>query len=393
MKLRIALGSAIVFLGLLLLSISWVLSSWRLAEYPRQCNQAVATEDWERLGEVSQQWIQDAPRSSVAWFFLGKSQHARQSYVEAFESFAHVPLTEPRGVEAATLRLEIQFHVLHQPLLALKIADEILQVEPGNFDARRNRVYFYALTMSRPEMMAEIRKLIEVGGDLPEHYLYLLNVDDLWFVDGAEIVQRWLDQAPDSRLLQVSQVIQRAKRARGRTLDAAGPETLRHYTDVLNEIERMDEECRKFPAYLEFRMLKSSDDGNVAEMGQWLSQVSDSMSADPVFWFYRGWYASRQARLDEAEDSYQHALSLHPLSSKTMHELSQLLRTKGDTLNAGRVASLASRGTSIVLEARKLAHFQDAPPQMFQAIAEWAAECKDFAVAQGIHRHQNPNVR
>jgi tetratricopeptide (TPR) repeat protein len=392
-RVRTAWGSGIVVLILLLVGGNWLAGRWRLAEFPGQCNQAVTAEDWERLEELSRDWIEREPQSGVAWFWLGKSQHARQNYTEAFESFSHVPLTGPRGIEAATLRLEIQFHVLHQPLSALKIADEILQIEPNNFDARRNRVYFYAMTMQRAELMAEIRQLIRVGGDLPEHYLYLINVDDLWFIDGAEIVQRWRDQAPESQLLKVSHLIQKAKRARGNTLDATGPAAAQAYTDVLAELDLLDEECRKFTSYLEFRMLNASDDGDVAEMGRWLSLVTDSMATDPVFWYYKGWYASRQARIDEAEESYREALRLHPLSRKARHDWSQLLRNQGDTSQAGRVAALAAQGTSIVLEVRRLPHFREAPPQMLRAIAAWATDCSDFEVAQGIHRHQNPNVR
>lgn len=382
-----------VVLVLLVSGVSWLVTHWRIAEYPGRCNRAVTAEDWEGLEAVSREWIQDAPRSGVAWFWLGKSQHARQQYAEAFESFAHVPLRGPRGIEAANLRLEIQFHVLHQPLEALQIADEILQLEPANFDARRNRVYFYAMTMQRPEMLAEIRQLIKVGGDLPEHYLYLLNLDDLWFVDGAEIVQRWRDQAPNSRLLKVSHLIQKAKRARGRTLDATGPEAAQAYSEVLAELDQLDDESRKIASHLEFRMLKASDEGDVEGMGRWLSQVTDSMATDPVFWYYRGWYESKLARTDEAEKSYGEALRLHPLSCTARHGLSQMLRQKGDASQAGQVAALAAEGTSIVLEVRRLPHFREAPPQMFLAIAEWATRCSDFEIAQGIHRHQFPNVR
>ena len=218
MKHRTAWGTGIAVLILLLAALNWLAGRWRLAEYPGQCNQAVTAEDWEKLEAVSREWIRDVPQSGMAWFWLGKSLHQRQKYTEAFEAFAHVPLRGPRGIEAANLRLEIQFHVLNQPLAALQIADEILQIEPGNFDARRNRVYFYAMTMQRPELIAEIRKIIEVGGDLPEHYLYFINIDDLWFMDGAEIVRRWRDEAPDSNLLKVSELIQRAKRARATTM-------------------------------------------------------------------------------------------------------------------------------------------------------------------------------
>ena len=201
----------------------WFSRQWRLSQYPEKCRIAATLEEWSELEVHAQAWVNTSPREEIAWFWLGQSLRGQERFAEALLAFQNVTLRGPRGIDAATARLEILFHVQQQPIAALQIADEILLVDPNNVDALRHRIYFDAMTMQRPQMVADIRRCIDAGGDLPEHYLYILSLEELWFIDGPEVIQKWLTRTPQSPLLQVSHLVQMVKQARGAYLTSPTP--------------------------------------------------------------------------------------------------------------------------------------------------------------------------
>ena len=371
----------------------WAHREWQLSELPGLCNAAANLEAWEELEIPAKRWVKLSPREAIAWFWLGQALRGQSRFDEAFEAYGHVPLRGPRGIEAATARLEIQFHVLHEPISALRIADEILTLEPKNPDALRHQIYFHAMTMQRPQMMAGIRRIIESGGDLPEHYLYLLNVEDLWFSDGPEVTEKWQLKSPDSPRLQASYLVQLAKRARAISRTTPGPNSDAEFQKIVSEFEHYASSLANLPQVLEFHLFMATDGGQVDEVAQQLALVPDDSVDDPVFWKYRGWYATQTSNLEDAERSYQEAIRLNPLGCQTRHEYAQLLRTLGRASEAAPQQALAARGTALVVEARQLKHLRDAPPRLLQGISQYAADCGDWQSANGIHRHQNPNTR
>ncbi len=385
--------AACVVLASLTAGALWVQRQLRLSEFPGQCNAAANIQAWDELEQHAHTWLQTDAKAGIAWFWLGEAQRGQQKFEESFESFGHVPLRGPRGIDAATARLEIQFHVFHQPVEALRIADEILAVEPAHADARRNRIYFDELTMQRTQMLQEIPKIIDSGGDLPDHYLYLMNLEDLWLMDGQEILEKWVSKSPDSVLLRASLLVQQAKRARATTLTTPGPQSEAAYQAVLTQLAGQSLAVHQIPSVLEFLILRAVDQGQVEEVGRLLSQVSDESAQDPGFWRHRGWYAQQTGDVAEAERSYQEAIRLHPLGYQTRHAYAQLLRSQGRTAEAGKQQVLAARGTALVDEIRKLPHLKDAPHALLREIARLAGDCGAWSVSNGIHRHQNPNVR
>ena len=370
----------------------WGRHVWKLSEFPGLCNAAANLENWSELEVHARAWTQANPGEAIAWYRLGEALQGQKQYEEAFDAFRHVPLRGPRGIDAATARLEIQFHVLHLPMEALRIADQILSIEPEHADARRNRIYFDAMTMQRSQLTQEIHRVIETGGDLPDHYLYLLNLEDLWFMDGPELVEQWALKSPDSVFLKASQLVQAAKRARAATFTAPGLQADTTYQEILAEIDSQGDEFHKVPSVLEFQILLAAEKGQLEEVGRLLALVPDEAANDPLFWKYRGWYAIQTGNPDEADRCYLEAIRLHPLSSLARHEYAQFLRTRGRTDEAGQVQSLASRGTALVQETRRLIHLKDAPSKLLQEISRLAGDCREWQVSNGIHRHQNPNL-
>lgn len=380
--------------GVILASLSYAIHrAWRLSVLPGVCNTAARLESWEELETNAREWTTLKPNHSMAWFWLGLSQRGQGQYNEAFDSFEHVPLRGARGIDAAVARLELQFHLFHEPIEALKIAEEIERLEPDNIDALRHQIYFYAMTMRRPQMVAKIRQVTHQGGDIPEHYLYLLNLEDLWFSDGPDVTAKWEEHDPQSALLHVSHVVQEAKVARAAWRTSPGRLTEEAYQRWIQVCERLPDKLSEYSQVLEFRLDNAQAAGEVAQVGALLARVDDQDTDDPTFWRYRAWYAFRVGNLLEAESSYHEVIRLNPMSIKARHEFAQFLRSQGKTKEASQQQTLADRGTTLVAQVQKLTHLRDATPQLLSQIAQFASDCGDWETSNGIYKHQDPNMR
>jgi predicted Zn-dependent protease len=139
---------------------------------------------------------------------------------------------------------------------------------------------------------------------------------------------------------------------------------------------------------LDTLLLLAVDQGDIEEVARLLELVPEEAASDPVFWKYRGWYATRVDDANQAEDSYRHALMLHPLAWQTRHELANLLRGKGQADEAAKLHSIAGQGTALISDSRRLAHAQKISNDWLARLAKYATECGDFPVVNGIVRRR-----
>jgi tetratricopeptide (TPR) repeat protein len=171
---------------------------WRVSDFSRLCLAAEKKQDWPALEQLSREWSRLEPEEAVAWYWLGKSLQAQSRYEESVEAFQHVQISEPRGFDAAIAQMQILFQLLHKPAEAIEIADRLLEADPGLPDPRRYRIYFLAMTLQRGNLLKEIREAIRYRADLPDHYIYLMTLEDLIFRDGDVVTHNWLQRDPDN---------------------------------------------------------------------------------------------------------------------------------------------------------------------------------------------------
>lgn len=359
----------------------------RVDQLTRLCAEAFRQHDWQKLEGSARESLM-LRGTPLAWYWLGSALKGQGKFAEAKSAFEKVPLHGIRGIDAAIERMEITFHVELRPLEAIEAAQRLLERDPRLASPRRHLVYFYAMTLQRPQLLREIRRAIEYHVDLPEHYIYLLTLEDLSFKDAEEITTRWLSGTPDSPFLQTIVEVQRLRVARNEARQTPSPELTQHYSDMRNAFLAAHDASTAPLSVLETLLLLAMDRGDVPEAGRLLALVPVEAGDDPTFWRYRGWYAMRNGDLTQAEDSYREALSLHPEGWQTRHEYANILRAKGDVRSAARYQATAGLGTKLISESRRLEHVQKVSMPWLLEMATYAAKCDDLSTANAIYRRQ-----
>lgn len=367
----------------------WQIHSERRG-FPARCLAAEQRRDWRGLESLSRQWLRLAPDESVAWFWLGEALRAQHRFEDAARAYQHVPLDRIRGIDAAVERMQLLFHVFHDPVAALEIADRLLRIDDRLAAPVRNRIYYFAMTSQRPALLREIRRAIEIQADVPAHFVYLMTLEEIGFSDADQVTAQWLEHDPDHRFHRTVNLAHRARNARAAWLTSPSPETKGRLDQLIAEVSEAHRQQPRNTVLLEFLMTVAMDHGDADELGRLLTLVPDSAVEDPVFWLWRGRYALQVADIEDARRSLQRAIELHPLSFQARHEYAALLRTRNHPEQAGAVQALAAQGTEIVHRIRRLKHAHDVDQAILDAIADYARQCGDWSVANAVYRRREP---
>jgi tetratricopeptide (TPR) repeat protein len=354
----------------------------------QKCAAAFEAKHWQTLETASREWLklESAP---AAWFWLGTALKGQARYLDADLAFQQVPANGIRGIDAAIEHMEIQFHVAERPLNALPLALRLLERDERLASPRRHLIYFYAMTLQRPQFLREFRQALQFRVDLPEHYVYLLALEDLAFRDAETVTAKWAQANPESQFLQTVHAVQLVRSARNEARQTPSPERRERYDRIRDAFVAAHHEDSPSLMVLDTLLLLAVDRGDLAEVARLLELVPDEATDDPVFWKYRGWYAAHVDDAVQAEDSFRQALALHPLAWQTRHELANLLRRLGRADEAAKLHTIASQGTELIGESRRLPHAQKVSNDWLARLAKYAEDCGDYQVVNGIVRRRN----
>ncbi len=362
-------------------------------EAEQACALAEQSADWSRLEQLARAWRDWAPQEPVAALYLATALERQGRAAEAAEALQSVRLNGSQDIEAHERLAKLQFGPLDQPLEGLETCEQLLAMDPKNAAARGYKIHFFAMTLQRMRLIEAVREAIDLRVEQPEHYLYLLMIDDLSFRDGLEITSRWLAQHPDSKVLQSAHAVHQARHSRAEALEQPGPDTAAEYAAAQAQLAELLVADPANPAYLEMSMLEAQDNSEVDRLGELLAQVPETHAKDPVFWRYRGWYLSAVGDPEASEQAYRRALELNPLSWQTRSEYASLLRLQQRTREVNAMQRLAADGQQISLAIRHLKHVREVDQDQMRLLAEYAAECSDWQVANGLYRRLPPSNR
>jgi len=362
----------------------------RAAALAAACFQASSKDNWSRVETLAREWSELDPGPTAAWYWLGESLKRRRRFEEAVEAYSRLELTDPRGLDAASGRMEVLFHGLHRVEEALTFGQQALALSPALAEPQRERIYYDAMTLRRGGLIRGIRRAIEHEVDLPDHYSYLLTVDDLFYRDGPDVVGHWLAADPGNAVLQHAQLAQIAMNARAAELTSANEKTRAEHDAARDRLRLALRGAPGDPCLLAPLLISAQDRADVAAVGELLSQVPDSAADDPLFWRIRGWYSMQTGELEQARQAYQEALRIHPLSWSTRNELSNLLRLQGKSQEAAKEQRLAAEGTRLVNEIRRSGHTRQTDRKFLDAVAKYAQECGELTAANAILRRIGP---
>lgn len=361
-------------------------------ELSLQCYQLSQQAHWETLKSTADELIAIASDDSDGWYWKGEALRQLHQFDESIDCFEKVGLDDPRGLDAASVRMELIFHVRNDPLQAIALAGDLLARDPALAEPRRHLIYFFAMTGQRVQLREQVREAIDHNCDLPLHYVYLMTSEDLSFRDAAELTAVWSRQNAESVLLKHASLAQSARLLRGRYLTDPNETTRTAYAAVLDELRLAVQAHSADTLLLEVLCLDAVDRDDVAAVEHYLSQAPSVANDDAEFQFYRGWYAARRDAPADAERSLREAIRLYPLSVRARNELAAVLRLAERPVEAAAMQRLAAEGAQIIGEIRRLDHAGSVTQELLLQISEFASHCEDFAVSQGIYRRLKPRA-
>jgi len=381
----------------LLAAVSWGIWVWwsfrrtsRTAALAASCFQEASRNNWRQVETLALEWSQLDSGPSAAWYWLGEARKHQHRFDEAVAAFSRLELTDPRGMDAAASRMEVLFHGLHRVDEALSLADQVLAISPALAEPRRERIYYFAMTLQRGDLIREIHKAVEHQVDIPDHYSYLLAVDDLFYRDGAEVIGRWRRACPGNSELAFAELAQIGMNARAAELTTPNERTRAEHQRAREDVLNALHDSPGVPVLLGYLLISAQDRGDVREVGELLSQVPDAAADDPLFWRLRGWYAVQSGEMEQAEKAYLEALRLHPLSWLTRNEMSILRRLRGENQEAARMQRLAAEGNRLLNEIRRSGRVRQTDRKFLQSVAKYAQDCGELSLANAIHRRIGP---
>ncbi len=354
----------------------------RSSRFKQRCQEALEQSNWEALVEIAQQWSQLTPEEADVWLFMGEGYLQTGKLEKACTALGRVPSEDEKAIPALIKKAEIEFDLLHLPLVSEKTCLELLKLEPRVAEVRARLIFFYALTLQRVRLIEQIRESIKYGSDPPEAYVYLLLCDHLYFTNGAKVNSVWLKSNPDSEIFQVAAAVQFDE-----IMQRLENQTDENKERMLQSREKIELYLKRYPensALLRYFLQLYTDESQVNDVVRILGMVPSNAGDDSIFWRFRGWYQAATNDLENAEKAYRKSLELTGIDWRSWQGLSEVVRLKGDFKNAERYQKIALRGKKLRQDLLQLPTAKDITDKQLKEIAEYAADCGEDELAEHL---------
>ncbi len=267
-----------------------------------ECDAASKSEQWPRLENLAGQWVQHRPDLALPWLYAAEAASQQGDSIRTAYYLYHLPDSDARTPVALFELSHLQFGALNQPIAGAETCERILRLQPQASEAHRRLLFYYAMSRQRGKLIAEARRAIATGCDVPETYVYLIAADWITFTNGYDVNQRWLQSSPENETFLVAQAYHLVRSAaldeEAELVDESGISRPERLMNVLLE---------RFPhnrEVLAFQLNMASFRGKVDRVAKLLAQAPPSSTEDSRFWRFKGWMHETRHELEEAEKAY-----------------------------------------------------------------------------------------
>ncbi|MAD81037.1 MAG: hypothetical protein CMJ50_09385 [Planctomycetaceae bacterium] len=366
-----------------------VYGRYRVSTLKAACEDAHKSQQWVQLESLATDWIQWQPEVALPWLYAAEAASLQGEELRTATYLYHLPDTDPRSPAALLELSHLQFGKLNQPIAAAATCQRILRVQPDASEAHRRLIFFYAMSRQRARMIAEARRAIQVGCDVPETYLYLIGADWITFTNGYDLNQRWLQSKPEDETFLVAQAFHLV---RSSALDDTSEEK---ESDGRSKSERvMTELLDRFPhnkEILAFHLDLACFRGKEDRVTELLAQVPQDSAEDSRFWRFKGWVHESRQEFAEAERAYLHALKLHPFDGQTLHNMAAICRRNKDLQRVDKYQTLAVLGKDLMRDCLQMPDTQSISNELLQKMVLYADKCGDALVARRLREKTRKN--
>jgi len=203
----------VCFLVLFVVLLAVASPAWKMwlkyrdEQYLAACKDALEAENWELLEIISENWHNDSPENGYPWLYRADAALGLKKHEEAAEFMGSLPEDDPKFAAAMLKRIDLQFSLLNDPLAAEESCKRLLKIEPRTTDAHQRLIFFYAMTYQRTKMVDAIHFAMEKNREPKESFIYLLGKNWLFFSNGYDLNQHWLETYPDEELFHLGRAL------------------------------------------------------------------------------------------------------------------------------------------------------------------------------------------
>lgn len=314
-------------------------------QFKDACAKASDEKEWKRLGLIAEKWLEWDEGNNDALLYQAEAQFQAGQLEEAAESLRRVSDDYQGIVPALIFRGELLYGDLHRPFEAEATWRRILSLAPDNGHAHQRLITFYAMSLQRDKMVAQIRDAFRHHCEPPEAYAYLLLANALGFTDAVVHVRNWRKNSPDDEILEVAEAIYIGKYDDDNIADAFE----KSYLGSGNQAAA-DNCLKKYPQNLEllaYHLERQIYYGNTQRVIELLRSAPPEAIEDSRFWRFRAWLSKEANDYQQALKSLEKSIELDNFSWKSRWDKATILRLIGETDQAKDVQALAMKGKQL----------------------------------------------
>ncbi|MCR9197984.1 MAG: hypothetical protein NXI04_05040 [Planctomycetaceae bacterium] len=377
-----------VVLLLILITAGWwwrQQQTQRIAELKDGVIAAFAQADWERAVNLSTEWTAAEPDSGEAWIRHANALSMTGEHERALAALDSVPPSFDRIIEVRETRLNLLLRDLHRPFACRTACETLLQSEPKNETALHLLIYIDAMLLDLPALNQDLRRAIDASVETPDHYVYLMMLDNFALINGAEVTNEWLQEASDNTTLIAANAVHTLNELKLLQVKEASDANRRKLEQAQEHVEQLAGTMQE-PCLWRSRVLTALTDGDMDAVRRLLAAAPESSLQEAVCLRARAALHVAENDLTAAATCLKQALLRHPLSFEARALQSDVLRRQGDRAAASSAQELAIMGTKIRETISAMKAVTDANPALLRRVANYARQCEDWEIAAALER-------
>ncbi|MBS0263379.1 MAG: tetratricopeptide repeat protein [Planctomycetes bacterium] len=367
---------------------------WRKAERQELadlCRKAARREQWNDLEKAARRWKELEPASGDALLYLGQAAEGRSAWGEALEFYCQVPDSDRQAVTALLDASSLAFGPLNDPLRGVEIAERVVRIDPGTGEAQKRLIMFYAATMQRARVAAQIRSAIQARSEPREAYPYYFLLFTLRPNDAPALVERWRKRYPEEETFIVAEFLLQPEPVEEDPFAPASPNTpdVPRSEREKSRLLQVDRLLARYPQNIELLAYKASlciATSDVPRAVALLSQVPKAARDDARFWALKGFIHESNQEFDAARQAYRQALELHPADWRARSRLAVIERQYRNLDEVKKLTDLVERSIELRRELPKAAATQLEDPSLFLKLVQYYHDCGDSLMAPALER-------
>ena len=364
----------------------------QIGQLTAACELARKSGNWNQLEQQATQLRLLQPSHGQPLLLLAESAEMQGQLQKVADLLGEFPVSDVRAPLVLAQKAGLEWGPLNQPHKALKTSEELIRLRPRTTASHGRIISFYAMTLQRPELLAAIRRAIEMDAEPRETYAYLMMADALTFSNAIDLNTHWLSSDPSSSFFQITVAVMTANSLNNRVASLLTPQNEEASRLARQTVEELQRQHPSNPILLGFLLEKCIQEGDVSRTEELLRQVSAEASNDHLLWSQRGWYHTLRGEFEAAETSFKTSLSLHPMSWHARSNYVALLRRQQKSEEVEKLTGLVATAKEIRVELLKLPNAREIPEELLKRIVHYADACGDTLIRDALQKRLAPRL-